>query len=160
MARDAYNRVVPPWMVPAPPAARPANVAPQGVNPIGAPGSVVTPSPVVIGETLAGDADTIVINGAQLVDSLALTRPPHGMRRTLLIVFNGLATGDIFFVFGRNADNGATATRIGAQLNLFLDQYHSIPQNDLHLFFSAAGAALVTYVNAPWPDDPRLKSGK
>lgn len=99
---------------------------------------------------ISGDGvSNLIVATANLQNVLAIPRPPNGMRRTFMLIQNRLVGTELFFAFGRNADNGVSCIGIAAGGNLLLDQLQSIPQNDVFLFFPIAGSVPVAFVNAP-----------
>lgn len=148
----ARNRARAPasWLSPSGPLARSAEAAPDAAAQAAQSALAHAAGARPLSEAeIYGDAQTIVVNGAALENVVAIQRPPPGMRRTLLIVFNNLAANQLFFAFGRAADNGGSSTPIAIAGNLLLDNLPSVPQNELNLFFPAAGSAFVTFINAP-----------
>ncbi len=133
------------WLTP--PGQAMASVAPARPSPSGnqIPASFTQQAATnICGDAVCG----FTTSGINLNNILAVPRPPNGMRRTLLIVQNQLVGTQLFYAFGRNADN-VSCQFIPAGGNLFLDQLQSIPQNDLFLFFPLAGTVPFTVVNAP-----------
>lgn len=88
------------------------------------------------------DAETIPVIFGAAGEQLVLRRPST-IRISLLIV-NLSVVGNIFYVFGRTADN-VSCVPIGAGGNRLFDS--SVPQGDLHIFASGAGTVVVEYMN-------------
>lgn len=110
------------------------------VNPPG--GSPATISEPIYTPGIYGYAVTISIVFAGAGEIMALRKP--NTTRTLLLIQNFSVAGLITYCFDRPADN-ATCIAIGAGGNRNYDV--AVPQGELHIFSSGAGAVNIEYMN-------------
>lgn len=111
------------------------------INP--APGSL--PPPVfTVAQQFYGDLVEFGIAFSGAGGILALERPKN--TRIQLLIQNRLTlNGELFYSFGKEADNGISSIGIPAGGNRLFDIF--VPQNDLFLFASSAGSAIIEYSN-------------
>jgi hypothetical protein len=104
---------------------------------------------------LYGDAQVLTLIYAAAGDVLAIPRPATN-QRVLLIIVNQLAAGNIMINYD-NPGSAASGIPIAAGGNIFYDTV--VPQNDVHIWASAAGTVQVSYMNLDITNVNRIQRG-